>query len=272
MGNLYEYKQEVYSTTLDVRLLSDFFIAKLDHSDKIAWHDNMVEVALMRARGIIDLKLGQRYSGTSTFEVTPYCSPGLLPKANEEGSGENSGSGVLHGASPASTARTELWTFTFTSATAYNVSGSLSGSQTAGSTSSDYTSDNNFLVVESDAWSGTPESGDVIYLMTYKYHNSIVAISTMLAMGLIFKSIAADASGALADGIQLYSDALALLDDIEDGNGDLLGVDTTVDARDLLVPYEVSRYGYDITGYRTDEFDRYASEGTRGRYNVWWLF
>ena len=97
-------------------------------------------------------------------------------------------------------------------------------------------------------------------------------IPTMLAMGIIFKSIAADSGGGLADGIQLYNDAMDLLNDIEKGDGDLLGVDTTVDARDLLVPYEISMFGTDSTGYRTDEFDRYASEGTRGRYNTWWMF
>jgi len=236
------------------------------HSDYIHYDDPRTEMTILRAGGIIRMKLAVITTGTSIIETTPYAAPPLIPKADEEGSGENSGSGILAGIQPASTAYTELWTVTFSSASAFSVSGSFSGSQGTGSTASAFTSTNSDIVIPSDCWSGTPATGDIFYVIVYKHLQEIVVIASMLAVGLIYKGLSTGAAvGDNPEGINFYKDALSLLDQLISGNkGGILGSTLVPDGRDLMVPYEISAQGYDITGYRTDEFDRYVS----GTY--WW--
>lgn len=270
MTDLRTLKKETYSTAVDVRQLAMNSLAEKTHADTLYLNDKMIELFLLKARGIIDFKLGNVISGVTTLEVTPYCGPSLIPLPDEENTGENTSTGILWGLTPASTAYTEFWTFTFTSDTAFSAQGSYSGSQGTGSTAAAFTATNSSISVPLDAWSGTFASGDIYYVPTYKHHPSIVTIATMLAAGLILKGqatgMAPDANPA---GAALYDDAMDMLNSLAKGETSLVGVNNLIDASDLLVPYEVSMSGYDVSNYRTDEFSRYLSN-TTSYYFPWY--
>jgi hypothetical protein len=265
-------RQECYSNPLDIRIMAMNSLRKETHAGTIFLTDLMIDLFSMRAKGIIDLKLGNVMSGVTTFEVTPYTGPPLIPLPDEENTGENTGTGVMYGLNPSSSAYTELWTITFTSATAFGVVGSFSGSQGTGATSSAFTSTDSDIVIPTEAWSGTPASGDIFYVPVYKHHPSIVMLSTMLATGLIFKG---QATGAAPDmnpeGAKLYDDAMKMLEDIASGDASLLGVNTLIDSSDILVPYEISYSGTDVSNYRVDEICRYISN-TYATQNPWWYY
>lgn len=264
-------KQAVYSTPQDIRFLAMGSLPQLTHADSLYLSDRMITLFLLRAKGIIDYELASVISGETALEVTPYVGPSLIPLPDENNEGENSGSGVLWGLTAATTAYTEYWTFTFTSSTAFTVTGSYSGSQGTGSTSTAFTATNSSIVVPSDAWSGTPAVGDKFYIPVYKHHPSIVTIATMLATGMIFKG---QATGSAPDtnpaGAQLYEDGLLALKRIRDAGGAILGVSNLINSKDLLVPYEVTLTGVDLSNYRTDENSRYLTDTTSYNWLPWW--
>jgi hypothetical protein len=254
-------RQQLYSTPIDCRILALNNLLKLTHANTLNISDLMIDLHALRAKGIIDLKLANVVSGVSTFNVTPYAGPPLIPLPDEENTGENVGTGSLYGVVVASTAVTELWTVTFTTGSAYTVTGSFSGAQGTGSTAATFTATNLDISIPADVWStGTHASGDIFYIPVYKQHSSIVLLSTMLATGLIFKGLASGAATQGGDtGVKFYDDAIALLDQMAASGGGLIGVNTMLNSSDMQVSYEVSVYGYDVSGYRADEFERYQS-------------
>ena len=72
------------------------------------------------------------------------------------------------------------------------------------------------------------------------------------------------------EGAQLYKDGISLLDSIANEKGGLLGVDLRVDSSDMIAPYERTLSGYDITGYKADEYNRFSSSSSDLNY-PWWL-
>jgi hypothetical protein len=262
-------RREVYSTPLDTRILMFDAVEKLTHADTLLLNDLMIDMFALRARGIIDMKLGATLTGTSVIETTPYCGPVLIPRPDHDNTGENTGTAVLYGCAPASDAYTELWTIYFTSDTAFTVTGSYSGSQGTGSTTTDFTSTNSDIVIPSDAWSGTPAAGDYFYIPVYKHVPEMVAISSLLTAGLILKSINANTSTEGAGiGTKFYNDAESLLDDIASGTSGLMGVNTLLNSSDLMISYEISHAGYDISNYQDDENARYINN-TSAVYPFW---
>jgi len=261
--NLKTTKNQLYCTPIDVRVMSRGIVQVLTHADTIDVDDARVELAILRACGIIDLKLGGVISGTSSLEVVPYAGTPIKPQAayDETTTSENPGTGGLYGIIPASSAYTEMWTITFTSSTAYGVVGTFSGSQGTGATDANFTSSNSDITIPSDCWNGTHATDDKFYVPVYRHHKSIVMLATMLATGYIFKGSGMNIRTQDNEGAKLYYDAIALLDDVVN-SGTLLGTGWTIDSRDLWVPYEINMSGYDITRYRTDEFDgMYAQSG-----------
>lgn len=270
MTDIRTLKQTVFSTPVDVRYLAMGSLPANTHADTLYLNDRMITLFLLRARGIISYELASVISGETVFEVTPYVGPSLIPLPDEENLGENSGSGVLWGLTPATTAYTEYWTITFTSSTAFTVTGSYSGSQGTGTTSTAFTSTNSDIVIPSDAWSGTPATGDKFYIPVYKHHPSIVTIATMLATGLIFKG---QATGSAPDtnpaGSQLYNDAIKALKAMKEAGGAILGVNTLISSSDLMVSYEIAPWGADLSNYQTDENQRLISNTSS--YDLpWW--
>lgn len=262
-------RKEVYSTPLDCRILMMDAIEKLTHADTLLLNDSMIDMFALRARGIIDMKIGSTFSGSSVIETTPYTGPVLIPRPDHDNIGENTGTGVLYGCVPASDAFTELWTILFTSDTAFSVTGSFSGSQGTGSISSDFTSTNSDIVIPSDAWAGTPASGDYFYIPVYKHVPEIVALSSLLTAGLVLKGINASTSTEGAGiGTKFYNDAESLLDDIASGVSGLMGVNTLLNSSDLMISYEISHAGYDISNYSDDEYNRFINN-TSASYPFW---
>jgi len=263
MTDLKTLRREVYSTPLDARILMFDAIENLTHASTLLLNDLMIDTFALRARGIIDMKLGAIFSGTSVIETTPYTGPVLIPRPDHDNTGENTGTGVLYGAIPASDAYTELWTVYFTSDTAFTVTGSYSGSQGTGSISTDFTSTNSDLVIPSDAWAGTPASGDYFYIPVYKHVPEIVALSTLLTAGLILKGVNANTSTEGAGiGTKFYNDAMSLLDEVASGTSSLMGINTLINSSDLMTSYEISHAGYDISNYQDDENPRYINNSS----------
>lgn len=261
--------KEVYSTPVDLRIMTLDFIRSVTHSSTIFVDDPRATMALLRARGIIDLKLGNVVSGVTTFETTPYASPVLKPAADENGSGENTGTCSMLGLIPNSTAITEQWQITFTSTTAFSATGSISGAQGTGTAGTAFTSTNGMITIPTDAFTGTQAIGNDYYIAVYKHIPEIVLLSTMLATGLIYKgSAAGTAPGLSAEGAKLYDDAMKLLDSIVKGDSGLLGISYDLDTTDLQTIYEISPLGFDSSNYAQDPVNKYATS-TYGN-TVWW--
>lgn len=269
--DLRSLKQAVYSTPVDCRTLAMNSLPLNTHADTLYLNDRMLSLFLLRAKGIIDYELASVISGETVLEVTPYVGPSLIPLPDENNEGENSGSGVLWGLTAASTAYTEYWTFTFTSSTAFTAVGSYSGAQGTGSTSTAFTSTNLDITIPAGAWTGTPATGDKFYIPVYKHHPSIVTIATMLATGLIFKG---QSTGSAPDtnpaGAALYDDAMGMLKRIVANGGAILGVNTLINASDLMVSCEWDFAGRNVTNYATDENSRYPTESSYYGSLYWW--
>lgn len=271
-------KPLIYTTPIDVRIMSQGVVQQFTHADTIDVDDARTEMAILRATGIIDLKLAPIITSGTSLCVTPYAGPPIRPQAayDETTTSENVGTsagtdGRLYGIVPASTAYTEMWTVTFTSTTAFTVVGSYSGAQGTGSTSTLFTSTNSDITIPIDCWTGTHATGDKFYIPVYKHHRSIVLLATMLATGLIFKGSGMAIRAADNEGAKLYDDAIALLDAIVDAGSlpDLALVTGSNDSRDLASPYEIDVYGFDITRYKDEEFDMTYSGANYSLYERW---
>lgn len=265
-------KQEIYNSPIDVRIMAMNTLREKTHADTTFLNDPMINLSALRAKGIIDLKLGNVISGVTTLETTPYAGPPLVPLPDEDNKGENTGTtGLMYGLSPASTAYTEQWTVTFTSATAFGVVGSFSGSQGTGSTTAEFTSTDSDIVIPTEAWEGTHVSGDIFYIPVYKHLPSIVMLSTMLATGLIFKG---QATGAAPDmnpeGAKLFDDALAMLDAMAAGEINIIGVNNLIDSKDLMISCEYSLAGYNVSNFVEDEYSRFISNTYASSIPWWW--
>lgn len=182
--------------------MADLLCTEFDIIDKIPqlWNDQDsvykprslrdIQNIIIESDGMLRAALRQLYGADLTSGITPWAK---FPEALTAPRVENTGSGVL---SPKMTisasAITELWTLTFSSATAYAFSGSISGSQGTGATGSNSASTNTYLTIPSTKWSGTSESGDVFYVRVYEVEAAVVNMSSMFASALLLDNLYTD--------------------------------------------------------------------------------
>lgn len=263
-----------YASPWDVRSLHDS-IKEKDRSSNFLIDDATLNMYLVRASGIIRGALDLFYP-TTGIEITPWSMFPQIPKVDEDGTTKNTGTGELMGVQAASTCETEMWTVTFSSSTAFDVKGTRSGSQGSGTTSVEFTSTNSDITIPTDAWSGTPAANDDFFVPIYNHHQMIVAICTFLATSMAikawFNANYPNESGTIAD--DYYNQGKEWLDALVKGEIEL-STYSSPDVSDMQSgPYEISIYGYDVSNYKLDDFDRYvgSSSDYANQYRPWWVF
>lgn len=162
------------STCLDVRNWREEIYA--DVRD-----DKRILSAIFRGDSIIRARLRDHYTLDDDFESSSIWNGPPQARLEVGDQNGNSGSGSLLDITPASTARTQQWEVTFSSTTAFSVNGTLSGSEGSGTTASNFISSDAEITIPSANWSGTPASGDVIYISVYKHRPLVVTLSSMYA-------------------------------------------------------------------------------------------
>ena len=258
--------KENLCTSLDVRNLSEFITTEVRDNARIVQF-------IQREDPMIVAALKQVYpNGLSDLENAdgPWNGPVQIPYPSaSESTGdivENAGTGSLADITPSSSAVTELWTLTFTSDSAYNVHGSVSGSQTAGSTSSDYSND--YISIASSDWSGEPQSGDQFFVCTYKYDPLIVAVSAKLAASLTIMSVFQGVSEEMAaQARRLRNEGEAILKALQtprDSGGMRLGSYAPRDLTPEGVQYSISIFGSDMSEYADNERTPWDDSSTGG--------
>ena len=244
-------KKENLCTSLDVRNLSEYITTQVRDNARIIQF-------IQREDPVIIAALKGVYSGGATDFVDssgPWNGPVQTPfPYADETTGtlqENSGDASLADITATSSAVTELWTFTFTSETAFTVVGEVSGTQTAGTTSSDYSND--YISIDADDWSGTPVAGDQFFVCTYKYYPLIVALSAKLAAALTIESVYQGVSEEMSmQASRLRTEGQTILQALQKPNApDGMRLDS-YSARDLSpegIQYYVTMYGNDVGSY-----------------------
>jgi len=211
---------------------------------------------IFRADGLIRARLRGHYTVDDDLEDdAPWNGPPLARIAiNDQAA--NSGTGALIDVTPASTARTQQWTITFTTVPAFTVSGTLSGAEGTGSTASDFTTADAELVIPSANWSGTPIIGDQFYVSVYKYRPLIVALSSMYAAYYTSSEIFRGTEGIPPEVQKLKDDAEQILERLTTPyEDDGMRLDSFAE-RDISpegLQYTISSVGDDISAYSDNE-------------------
>ena len=207
---------------------------------------------ILTSDGVIRSKLKRVYG--SDLTTTPWSK---IPEPNPN----NGGDAIL---SPfitvSSDAITEVWTLTFTSSTEFTISGSISGSQGTGSTTSDSSSSNGYITIPSSKWSGTPSVGDVFYIRVYNVEQTLVELSAKRAAATILNSIYTEfVPNQSETARRLLEEVDEVLNKLVDPNSpDELSIGRLapdLDPLQLLPGYWVSDEGEDISKYAPDEYD-----------------
>jgi hypothetical protein len=218
--------------------------------------------------GQIRSALRQPYG--STLTTTPYALPPLdtVPgvATPNTGTGVLADSGITVGAS----AITELWTVSFSSATAFSVSATISGSQGSGTTGSNFTSTNSYLTIASTGWSGTPANGDKFYITTYNVEAMLVDCSAHLAAADVLRTaygewvpnqsaLAAEFTAYVwgrkgSNGVPGITGLLEFLKDDRSGVQLSIGM-VKRNLNPVQVDHEIDKYGEDVTNYADLEWD-----------------
>lgn len=245
-----------FCTTLDVRNMSEYITTEVRDNARISQY-------IYRADSIIREALRSLYSIDSGLEdTTPYNNipQAPFPHPDQNINGNDSASGSLLDVTPSSSAVTELWTVSFDSATTFNVSGSISGSQGSGSTASDFTSTNTNLVIPTGNWSGTFADGDIFYIATYKAQPLIVSISTFLAAGLMLKAVNEGIDDISEKGVDFWNQGMKLLKRLQNPNADdgitLSTASSPTYSQDISpegIAYHISSLGCDVSRYANNE-------------------
>ena len=244
-----------FSTTLDVRNMSEYITTEVRDNARIMQY-------IYRADSIVRDALRTLYAiDTGLEDSSVYNSVPQAPfEAPDQGITANTGDASLLDITPSSDAVTELWTLTFTSASAYSITGSVSGDQGTGSTGSNSSSTNSYLTVPSANWSGTPASGDVFYIAVYRANPLIVSISTFLASGLMLKAVNEGIDDISEKGVDFWEQGMALLERLQnpnDDNGLTLstsgGLTYSQDISPEGIAYHIDAMGRDISRYADNE-------------------
>ncbi len=253
------------STIQDVRNMSEYITTAVRD-------DARVRQYILRADSIVRDALRPYYTMDSEVEDTPYNGPPQAPFAvPDHDISANSSDGSLSDITVASTAKTEVWTITFTGTTAFSVSGTVSGSQGTGSTSSDFTATNSYIVLPAANWSGTFASGDTIKVAVYRAKPLIVTASALIATGLLLKSAFEGGDAVSSRGQDFQTQGEDIVERLQRPyEDDGLQLDS-FSARDVSpegVAYYVDVVGKDVSKYVDNELtpwiDSRSGGGTLG--------
>jgi hypothetical protein len=237
------------STPGDIRNLREEIYTSVRDDRRLISH-------ILRADGIIRSRLQRLYTLDSALEnAAPWNGPpiGRISVGDQDG---NSGTGSLRDLTPSPTARTQLWTLTFTSTTAFSISGSVSGAQTAGSITSLYTSTDGEISIPVARWTAGFAIGDQIFVSVYKHKPLVVWLSATYATYFASSELFRGTEGVPAEVEQMKTDVLEVLEMLnkpysEDG----MRLDSFAE-RDISpegVGYSISLTGQDISQYADNE-------------------
>lgn len=253
-------------TTQDVRNLSEELTTQVRDNPRIVQFIN-------RADGLIRNGLRGFYTIDSGLEITPWNGFPQVPFEHEDHNiSANTGTGSLLDVTPATTAITELWTVTFTDATSFTVSGSVSGAQGSGGTGSEFTSTNSFLVIPTAAWSGTHAANDLFYIPVYKADPLILACSAYLSAGMAMKSIF-QGEGPQIEGKLRWSDGMDILKKLQKpytDEGYQLGTFSPRDISPEGLEYQIDPLGRDASKYADNERTSYNDSSPGGAFSFVW--
>lgn len=246
-------KKAMYSTPMDVRAwLSVLERDVFDDDDAVVSKqpvgDQLIELHIQNADATIVGYLGAIYGASLLDDQTPYF-VGPIREA------ENSSATYLKGVIVASTAITEQWLIKFTSTTAYNITGSVSGSQGTGAIGADSSSTNNDIEIKAVDWVGsTAVIGDQITLTTCKARPIIRALSSQLAASAVINAVYSSSENKEAEWAKsLRKQALDFLKSLVDPKSDVSLAELSSEdvGRYVPVQYAISKYGEDLTKYGT---------------------
>jgi hypothetical protein len=152
---------------------------------------------------------------------------------------------------------TQVYKFTFTSATAYDCTSDLTGVQGSGNTSTTFTTTDTWLSVNKDLWSGTFATGDIWYVPVYNCEGMTTHMSSLLAAVYILNTIyteeVPDASATATKYETIYN---RLIRALQKG---VIFLEKDLTSRNLdpiQIDYEIDNYGRDVTNYQDDEWNR----------------
>ena len=249
------------STIQDVRNLSEYITTAVRD-------DARVRQYILRADSIVRDALRPYYAMDTEVEDAPYNGPPQSPYAvPDHDVSANSSDGALSDITVAATAKTEVWTVTFTSATAFSVSGTLSGAQGTGATNSNFTATNAYITIPSANWSGTFASGDKASIAVYRAKPLIVTCSALMATGLLIKSAFEGGDGVSARGADFQTQAENIVERLQRPyEDDGLQLDS-FSARDITpegVSYYVDTVGHDVSRYSDNELTPWIDSRSGG--------
>ena len=212
---------------------------------------------ITRTDSRLRMELKPYYSGTLTTS-TPYATP-PVPRFGNTQTGNlllqnPAGSSTLTVSS--SLTATQVYTITFTSATAFSVSSDLTGANGTGSTSSNFTTTDTFLTIPSALWNGSFFNGDVHYVKVYTHESALVQLSALLAANQVLNTIyteeVPDASASAEKYMEQY---LRQMRALQRGEAFLEKGLSTRDINPIQLDYEIDEYGTDATNYADKDYN-----------------
>lgn len=172
------------------------------------------------------------------------------------------------------TVHTQMYTITFTSTTAFTVSGQVEGSMGSGTTATDFTAGNGDFTISSDAWFGTFSPKDRFYFALYSWYPRIVRIATAAATAMTlwprYGRDAGDGQLSTAGGyFKEHVDGMRALLNPDGKGGERL---PSLGARSFevrAIPYDISWLGIDATKVRSSNLDETGERGeSTGIFNL----
>jgi len=198
------------------------------------------------------------YYGSSLTTSVPYATASI-PRFGNTASGNlllqnPAGSTTL--TVSASLTATQVYTITFTSATAYTVTSDLTGANGTGAKGSSFTTTDTFLTIPAALWNGTFFNGDVHYIKVYTHESALVYLSTLLAANQVLNTIyteeVPDASASAEKYLEQY---LRQMRALQRGEAFLEKGLSTRDINPIQVDYEIDEYGTDATNYPNKDYN-----------------
>lgn len=192
------------------------------------------------------------YYGSTLTTSAPYATA-PVPRFGNTASGNlllQNAAGTETLTVSSSLSNTQVYTVTFTSATAFSVSSDLTGANGTGSTSSDFTTTDTFLTIPTELWNGTFFNGDVHYIRVYTHESALVQLSALLAANQVLNTIyteeVPDASASAEKYLEQYRNQIRAL---QRGDAFLEKGLSTRDISPVQLDYEIDEYGVDATDY-----------------------
>ena len=237
------------STPLDARNLSEYITTGVRD-------DARIQQFILRTDPIIKDSLRPLYTIPDNInESAPWNGP-PQPKLAIQEITANTGSASLLDITVDSSAVTEMWTLAFTSETAYNITGSVSGSQGTGATGSNSSSTNSYITIPSANWLGTAASGDEFYISVYKAKPLIVSVSAYLSAALALKGLFEGNDGTSEKAQELEAQGKELLKGLMEPYEDHGIQLDSFSPRDITpegTQYSIDLLGRDIAKYSDNE-------------------